>query len=701
VAGRLRIGRAADNELVVPDLLVSRHHAELRRTKRGWTLIDLGSANGSYVDGVRARHPVELADGQRVTFGNQTFVAVPDGLAPAEAAVVGTALPALAARDLTVQVESGATILDHVSFALEPGQLLAIVGPTGSGKSTLLKALTGSRRPEGGSVEVRGVPLYDAYDELCRTIGYVPQDDILHLPLTIRQALEFGAELRFPADTTDEDRARRVDEVLAELALTHRGDVPIEKVSGGQRKRTSVALELLTRPELLFLDEPTSGLDPGFERTVMELLRELADAGRAVVVVTHSLQSLELCDRVLFLAPGGAIAFFGEPADALGFFGRSDFIEVFRDLEASTPERWSSRGHDRRGEVRAGGDATGPVLAAPRAAPPGQPWKRQVGILARRQRAILQADRQNRWFLAGSVLVPAILILMLVPSNQLSLGQARPVSPRLLLSAIVVATVAMGAANAIREIVKEVPIYLRERAVGLQRSAYLASKLLVVGTLTMAQAAALVLITTLRAGGPDRANVLVQGHLELMVDVALTGLSAVALGLALSTLVSSSEKAMALVPVVFVVQWLFCGAAFNLESRPVMREAARLTSANWGMAAAASSVGENELSHTCSDPPHYADDTGVTYDDYGTPYIDPEVEAKRKAEASRRELAGTCDRRWESRAGPWFTSITALVLLTVGAMWLADRLLARKEPLAAQRASDWPSPWDHGPRREF
>lgn len=595
-------------------------------------------------------------------------------------------------RNLSVVVNGDTRILDDVSLSVERGELLAIVGPSGSGKSTLLKALTGSRQPEAGSVEINGIELYGSYDQLCRDIGYVPQDDILHLPLTVRDALLFGAELRFPEGSTEVERSQRVDEVLAELELTHRQDVPIEKVSGGQRKRTSVALELLTRPGLLFLDEPTSGLDPGFERTVMELLRSLATADRAVVVVTHSLQSLELCDRVLFLAPGGTIAYFGHPEGALEHFGRTDFVDVFRDLENLPPSTWA----ERRGAVRPSPPipTIAPGPASLRVPVPTQTWKRQVQILARRQVAILRADRQNLAFLIGSVIVPAILILLLMEANTLDLDQTVPVVPRNILGAIVVAAVAIGAANSIREIVKELPIYLRERAIGLQRSAYLTSKVLVLGALTCAQVVVLVIITTLRSGGPDRANLLLIPHIELIFDVMLTGVAAVSLGLVLSTLVSSSEKAMALIPVVFVVQWLFSGAALDLQAKPVLREVAMVTSANWGMAAAASSVDEHQLSRSCSYVSDASNSSSYDDDPYSSdPYAASGASTEDAKEQARLDALPTCDARWKSGIGPWLFSVLALLALSVAPIAAADRLLARKEPLEAQRAPDWPFEW--------
>ena len=209
-----------------------------------------------------------------------------------------------------------------------------MVGPSGSGKSTLLGALSGLRPAQRGFVFYGGRDLYAHYEELRQRVGVVPQDDVLHLELTVARALDYAAELRFPADVPREERRGRVDEVLRELGLEGRRNVPIEQVSGGERKRVSVAVELLTKPSLLFLDEPTSGLDPGYERSLMELLRTLADGGRTVIVVTHSVQSIRLCDRVLVLALGGRAAYFGPAQLAPAYFGREDFQEVFQDLSA-------------------------------------------------------------------------------------------------------------------------------------------------------------------------------------------------------------------------------------------------------------------------------------------------------------------------------------------------------------------------------
>jgi ABC-type multidrug transport system ATPase subunit len=208
-----------------------------------------------------------------------------------------------------------------VSFPIPERSFVGIIGPSGAGKSTLLGALTGMRPAGTGTVLYDNRDLYQDYAELRHRIGLVPQDSVMHTQLTARRALRYAAELRFPSDTRRAERARRVDEVMAELGLTRHADTRADRLSGGQLKRVNVALELLTRPSLLFLDEPTSGLDPGLDKSVMEQMRDLAHDGRTVIVVTHSVANLDTCDRLLVLVPGGRIAYYGRPPTGCGTSG--------------------------------------------------------------------------------------------------------------------------------------------------------------------------------------------------------------------------------------------------------------------------------------------------------------------------------------------------------------------------------------------
>ncbi len=339
-ARTVRIGRGAGNDLVIDDLVVSRRHAELRARPDGtYEIADLGSHNGTFLNG-RPVTVALLSPGDVVGIGHSAFCLAGDTLQE----FVDTGEVSLDVQDLAVSVDRGrTTLLDHVSFPVGEKCLLAVVGPSGAGKSTLLNALTGLRPADRGAVLYDGRDLYRDYAELRQRIGLVPQDDILHSQLTVRRALGYAAELRFPEDTAKSERQARVAEVIRELGLEQRAGQPVHSLSGGQRKRVSVALELMTKPSLLFLDEPTSGLDPGMDRSVMHMLRGLADDGRTVVVVTHSVLSLDMCDRLLVLAPGGRTAYYGPPRDALPFFGFTQWPEAFEAFENDRDRDWAGQ----------------------------------------------------------------------------------------------------------------------------------------------------------------------------------------------------------------------------------------------------------------------------------------------------------------------------------------------------------------------
>ena len=197
------------------------------------------------------------------------------------------------------------------------------------------------RPADTGTVLYDNRDLYEDYAELRHRIGLVPQENILHTQLTARRALQYSAELRFPADSTAAERNARVTEVMEELGLSKHAETRADRLSGGQLKRMNVAQELLTRPSLLFLDEPTSGLDPGLDKSVMLQLRDLAHDGRTIIVVTHSVLNLMVCDRLLILAPGGRMAFYGPPGEALGYFGLPDWADLFQAFDLYPDRDWA------------------------------------------------------------------------------------------------------------------------------------------------------------------------------------------------------------------------------------------------------------------------------------------------------------------------------------------------------------------------
>lgn len=592
----LTIGRGLENQIVIDDLLASRQHVRLSpRPGGGFDVQDLDSRNGTYVNGQRIQRAF-LAEGGLLAVGHSRFTVRQGQLV----ASVDEGDVNFVANHMTFTLGDGKKLLDDITFALDGSSLLAVVGPSGAGKSTLLKALTGSQQATEGEVYYDGRDLYENYDDLRHRIGVVPQDDVVHRQLTVTQALRYAAELRFPDDLDSHLRDQRVDEVIEELGLTQHKDTRVDRLSGGQRKRTSVALELLTRPSLLFLDEPTSGLDPGLDKQVMNLLRDLADGGRTIVVITHAVANLNVCDKVLLLAPGGKVAYFGPPKGLLGHFHASDHADVFTEV-ARDPER--AKVVFRNSPLME--EQVAAPLRAPRSAAPGPPEKpprqqsipSQLSTLARRHLKVVLADRGYAAFM---LIMPVILALitMVVP-GEFGLGE-QPVKgpdgkvtnvssePMQIMVVLIVGAIFMGTAASVRELVGERPIYLREKAVGLSPQAYLSSKLVIFGILTFVQSIILVLLVLLVKSPPEEAVMLGSPTLELILAAWFTAFCAVSLGLLISSIVKTSEQVMPLLVVSVMAQLVLCGGLFPVAGRPVLEQLAWISPSRWGFAGTAS-----------------------------------------------------------------------------------------------------------------
>ncbi|MGP4049036.1 FHA domain-containing protein [Streptomyces sp. 2A115] len=611
----MRIGRALENELVVSDLQVSRHHAEFHATPDGrYEIRDLGSHNGTYVNGmpIAKGGSALLGPNDIVGVGHSTFRLVGDRLEE----FVDTGEVSFSARHLTVTVDGGKQILKDVSFGVPEKSLIAVIGPSGSGKSTLLKALTGYRPANQGDVLYDNRNLYKQFAELRQRIGLVPQDDILHKELTVKKALKYAAKLRFPADTTEAERSARIDEVLRELKLDIHKEKKVTSLSGGQRKRVSVALELLTKPSLIFLDEPTSGLDPGMDRDVMQLLRGLADDGRTVLVVTHSVAELAICDKLLVMAPGGSVAYFGPPEEALNFFGYDTWADVFSAFENYRDYDWAGRwkGSQHYQMYAADIDAVAaqsvPMPSAQAMRPPKpQGWGSQLFTLIRRYASVIAADKG---FLALSVILPAVLgtVGVLIPADYgLGFGPDRGPLPRsngdgaTVLLILAVGACFSGAANSVRELIKERVIYERERATGLSRSAYLMSKVIVLGIITIFQGAIIGAIGFGLNEAPVEGVLLgASTRLEMTFPIMALGFTSMMFGLVISSLVKTSEKTMPLLVMFAIVQVVFTGCLFTLNGQIGVNEVSYLMPSRWAVAAAGTTASLNILFPNRDDP---------------------------------------------------------------------------------------------------
>lgn len=587
-AGRIRaggatfsIGRAVDNDLVLDHPTVSRHHALIRSAEGRAMIEDRGSAAGLRVNGEATRRAA-LEPGDQIAIG--PFRILFDGTELVQRSAA-SGLPILAAG-VEVRVPIG-LILHSTDLQLRPGELVAFVGESGAGKSTLLKALAGVDRPTGGRVLAGGEDVCARLSE----IGYVPQFDIVHGRLTVTEALDYAAQLRLPADLSADERGRRVAEVIDQLGLSERAGQLVDRLSGGQRKRVAVGIELLHRPGALFLDEPTTGLDPGLERRMMELFRSLASSGQTVALVTHATASISLCDRVVVMGRGGHVCFDGTPAEALTAFGVESFDEVYVKLADGDAAAIAAQRASRSVQQA---PALPPVLAERARAAITQPTGHQIRVLASRYAKLMTRDRRH--LRSALIQVPILgLLTALLFSSTVFQRLGSTVGPHQLATAkaaqliflMVTIAIWLGAINAAREIVKERSVVARELAVGVRIPAYLASKLVVLLVLALAQtvlfaAIVLVLRPLHEAGG---------GGLRLIAVLVISSWIAVMMGLVVSALAASEDQATGVIPLLLVPQLLLGGAIVTIHEMPgVMKLISALVPARWSFAAAGHAI---------------------------------------------------------------------------------------------------------------
>jgi ABC transport system ATP-binding/permease protein len=593
--GAIKIGRATDNDIVIPDVLASRHHATLVPTPAGTEIRDARSINGTFVNGARVESAM-LHEGDTVTIGNVDLVFRGGTLVRRTETEAATRTGGLDVHGVTWTIEGNKTLLDNISMTARPGTLTAVIGPSGAGKSTFARLVAGYTHPTTGTVSFEGHNIHAEYASLRSRIGMVPQDDVVHGQLTVNQALMYAAELRLPPDTTKADRAQVVAQVLEELEMTRHADTRVDKLSGGQRKRASVAMELLTGPSLLILDEPTSGLDPALDRQVMTMLRSLADAGRVVLVVTHSLTYLDVCDQVLLLAPGGKTAFYGPPSQIGPSMGTTNWADIFSKV-AGDPDAANRRFIAQHGPPP-------PQPPAEKPADLGQPTKtslrRQFSTIGRRQVRLTVSDRGYFAFLMLLPFIMGVLSLSVpgdvgfgvpIPATQ---GGPAPNEPGQILVMLNVGAIFMGTALTIRALIGERPIFLREQAVGLSTTAYLLAKIFVFTVFAIIQSAIVTAIAIVGKGwGPgavETGALIGNRSLELFVDIGVTTVAAAMVGLALSALAKSNEQIMPLLVVAIMSQLVFSGGMIPVTDRAVLDQMSWFTPARWGFAASASTI---------------------------------------------------------------------------------------------------------------
>lgn len=565
VKGRttLTIGRHPDCDIVLDHPIVSRQHARLVWSEQEKThyIEDLGSTNGTIVNNHTVTGRVRLNSGDIIHVGPLKLTYTPEAIEKVDQS-----------RNVRVDVininqvvAKNINLLKNISLTINPSEFVAIVGGSGAGKSTMLKALTGFVPASDGAILINGDNLYSNFEAHRSQFGYVPQEDIIHKELSVYEALDYSARLRLPADTSAADRAKRIEEVLETLDLKERRNLPIRKLSGGQLKRVSIGVELLTKPALFCLDEATSGLDPGIESQMMRLLRKLSDQGHTILLVTHATKNVLLCDQVIFMARGGYLAFYGPPDEALKYFGVQDFDLIYEKLERElSPQEWAekylkSEQYEKYIAQRLPRTDAVSQQAVRTAAAPGSRIKhvssfQQFGILSRRNLNILFRDKIALvLMLALAPIVGALHFLlwkhgMLDPAG----GKATQVIINLYMIAMVGSLV--GALSVMREIVKELDVYRRERMVVLKIAPYLASKLWVGILLAIYQTAVFLVFIKIASGWPP-----VVQMAPAFFTIFLAVFSSMLIGLFASAL-SPNQNVTPLILIVFLVpQLIFAG----------------------------------------------------------------------------------------------------------------------------------------------
>lgn len=632
LAKEMIIGRDPKAAIHLAAPVVSFRHAQLSWGRQGHTLTDLDSLNGTFLNGQRLERPMVLQDGDVVQIGPFTLLYGPEGLQQFSSAG-GVRLDGL---NLVRQVGSGERtkrILDEINISILPKEFVTLVGTSGAGKSTLMMALNGFVRAEG-KVLVNGDDLYRHFDLYRTMVGYVPQDDIIHRDLTVINALRYAAQLRLPEDTTAEEIEQRIEKVLEQVEMVGQKEQVVSSLSGGQRKRVSIASELLAEPNLFFLDEPTSGLDPGLEKKMMKTMRRLADAGRTIVLVTHATANIVECDHVCFLSQGRMV-YFGPPGEALDYFGvtTGDFADIYTQLDDPDParakevaadwerkfrrsqhyQRYVAGRHQRLPKPRLTGEGAD-TQQGPRAS-----ILRQFMVLTRRYLDLVLRDKVLLTVLMAVMPIIGLLLLLISDGNwlvgnaggeidrqlaaDLAAGDNNAVyaivgDSQTLLFIMALASILLGLFASVYEIVKERSVYQRERMVTLKILPYIASKVVVLGAFGLIQCLLLMIVVNLKVEMPKE-GVLMAAPIEMYITLLLGTLAAITLGLLISAIVPNANTVIYLVFLVLFAQMIFAGVIFDLPG--IANQFSTVTLTRWtmeGLGTSADMDGLNALTRT-------------------------------------------------------------------------------------------------------
>lgn len=571
----LTIGRSESNDIKLDGLQISNRHARLLHSGTDIVIDDLNSTNGVYVNGVRVSRQT-ITPNDAVQIGS--FLIRVD-----QAGNIGVFDTRSKTRIDAVNISSEVrnrfgggrvTLLDSISLSIQPNEFVGLLGPSGAGKSTLMDAMNGTRPAKSGNVLINNLDLYKHLDSLKQAIGYVPQEDVIHRELTVYRTLYYVAKLRLSRDVSSAEINQTINEILDVTGLAERRNVRVSQLSGGQRKRVSIAVELITKPSVIFLDEPTSGLDPATEEKIMKLFRQIAESGRTVVMTTHAMENVRLFDKIVVLMRG-KLVFYGKPQDALRQFGAASYKELYDKLEEPIEQKLKEHGGSNRLQITDGAaeewkqkflntpqykeNIYEPLRTLGQLQSSTVHKKRRLGIfgsirqwltLSRRYFEVLLKDKLNLFILFAQAPIIAVLTFFVMGANR----------PRdFVYFVLSLVAIWFGTSVSAREIIRERPVFRRERMVNLGILPYVASKLFVLGIIVSIQCIMLfVPLKLLDLVGlmPMPGEMFGIPQFWAMLLTAAVG---IALGLLISALVRTSEMATSLVPLILIPQIIFSG----------------------------------------------------------------------------------------------------------------------------------------------
>ena len=552
---QVTIGRNSDCDIVLDSETVSRYHATIRDIGNGiFTIKDLGSRNGTFINGSKAKGIVKISLSDKIYIGKHQLSL------KGKVKDLSEEL-AITAIGIEKTYSNGVTALKKMDLSIPSKSLLAVMGPSGCGKSTLLKALNGDTPATKGRVLLFGQELLSNYDYLKTQIGYVPQDDIVHQQLTVAECMYFTAKIRLD-NPLDSKIDKKINAILSDLNISNIKHNLISEISGGQRKRVSIAVELLTEPLILFLDEPTSPLDPQTVEDFLVILKKLSDKGTTVVMVTHKPEDLEYMDEVIFMAEGGNITYYGDSKKYKQYFKVETAVAVFAQISGKTANNWISKYLNPR-PLSITTSHPNDVKSNSNTSPLDQYY-----WLTKRYFRIKTNDTINSTIML--IQAPIIAVLICFIFNEISSG---------VLFMIAISAIWLGTQNAAREIVSEQAIYKRERMFNLDIFPYLLSKITVLSSFSIIQSFLFVLI--LSVGYSD--NMLnLNDPLRIFVWMSFLSIASTFLGLLLSSIVDTTEKAMTIVPLILIPQIMLAGLIAKVSS-PLVEVLSYLTLSRWGV----------------------------------------------------------------------------------------------------------------------